>query len=77
MEGAIMEKKKSNPMARELRTPKYKSQVIPNKKKTYFDDFHDKMVEEKELLNISMKESKRQKEERTPSEKLQDELEPI
>ena len=36
MEGALMEKKKSNPMARELRTPKYKSKVIPNKKKTYF-----------------------------------------
>ena len=29
MEGALMEKKKSNPMARELRTPKYKSKVIP------------------------------------------------
>jgi DNA-directed RNA polymerase subunit RPC12/RpoP len=53
-------------------------------------DFHDKMVEEKELLDMSMKESIRQKEERTtdhyipgiterptPSEKMQDELEPI
>tara|TARA_R100001244_G_scaffold284_1_gene716 strand:+ start:94 stop:339 length:246 start_codon:yes stop_codon:yes gene_type:complete len=72
-----MEKKKNNPIAKELRSPKYKSQVIPNKKKTYFEDFHDKMVEEKELLKISMKESKKQKDERTPSEKLQDELEPI
>jgi len=48
------------------------------------------MVEEKELLDMSMKESIRQKEERTtdhyipgiterptPSEKMQDELEPI
>ena len=40
-------------------------------------DFHDKMVEEKELLDMSMKESKKQKDERTPSEKLQDDLEPV
>ena len=40
-------------------------------------DFHDKMLEEKEILDISMKESIRQKEERTTSEKLQEELEPI
>jgi len=40
-------------------------------------DFHTKMMEEKEILNISMKESIRQKEERTTSEKLQEELEPI
>ena len=40
-------------------------------------DFHDKMIEEKELLDISMKESIRQKEERTTSEKMQEELEPI
>jgi len=40
-------------------------------------DFYDKAQEEKELLDMSMKESKRQKDERTPSEKMQDELEPI
>ena len=40
-------------------------------------DFYDKAQEEKEILNMSMKESKRQKDERTPSEKLQDDLEPI
>jgi uncharacterized Zn finger protein (UPF0148 family) len=46
-------------------------------------DFHTKMVEEKEILNLSMKESFRQRDERiekekkTPSEKMQDELEPI
>ena len=40
-------------------------------------DFYDKMMEEKELLDMSMKESIRQKEERTPSEKMQDKLEPI
>ena len=40
-------------------------------------DFFDKAQEEKELLAMSMKESKRQKDERTPSEKLQDEIEPI
>ena len=68
MEGAIMEKKKSNPIAKELRTPKYKSQILPNKKKTYFEDFHDRMLQEKELLNISMKESTRQKEERKNNE---------
>ena len=40
-------------------------------------DFHDKMIEEKNLLDMSMKESIRQKEERTTSEKMQEELEPI
>ena len=35
------------------------------------------MVEEKELLDMSMKESIKQKEERTTSEKMQDQLEPI
>ena len=40
-------------------------------------DFYAKVQEEKELLDMSMKESKKQKDERTPSEKLQDELEPI
>ena len=40
-------------------------------------DFHTKMLEEKDILNISMKESIRQKEERTTSEKMQEELEPI
>jgi DNA-directed RNA polymerase subunit RPC12/RpoP len=40
-------------------------------------DFHDKMMEEKELLDMSMKESIRQKEERTPSEEMQERLEPI
>ena len=40
-------------------------------------DFYDKIQEEKKLLDMSMKESKRQKDERTPSEKLQDEIEPI
>ena len=40
-------------------------------------DFHTKMLEEKAILGISMKESIRQKEERTPSEEMQDKLEPI
>ena len=40
-------------------------------------DFYDKMMEEKELLDMSMKESIRQKKERTPSEEMQDKLEPI
>ena len=47
-------------------------------------DFYDKAQEEKKLLDISMKESKRQKDERTLSEKMQDlskkmqdELEPM
>ena len=40
-------------------------------------DFHTKMMKEKELLDMSMKASIRQKEERTPSEKLQEDLEPI
>ena len=40
-------------------------------------DFHAKMMEEKEILNMSMKESKKQKDERTPSEKMQEDLEPI
>jgi len=40
-------------------------------------DFYDKTQEEKELLDASTEESIRQKEERTLSEKMQDELEPI
>jgi len=40
-------------------------------------DFHTKMLEEKELLDMSMKESNRQKEERTYSEEMQDKIEPI
>ena len=40
-------------------------------------DFYIKMVEEKKLLDMSMKESIRQKEERTASERMQEELEPI
>ena len=31
-------KKKRNPVAKELYTPKYKSKVIPNKKKGYMSD---------------------------------------
>jgi hypothetical protein len=40
-------------------------------------DFYDKVQEEKNLLDISMKESIRQKEERTHSEEMQNKLEPI
>ena len=40
-------------------------------------DFYAKMLEEKELLDMSMKESIKQKEERTTSEEMQDKLEPI
>ena len=40
-------------------------------------DFHTKMLEEKELLNMGLKESMRQKEERTHSEEMQDKIEPI
>ena len=46
-------------------------------------DFHTKMLEEKELLNLSMKESFRQRDERiekekkTYSEEMQDKIEPI
>ncbi len=49
----------------------------------YIKDFHDKMVEEKELLEMSMKESFRQRDERiekekkTYSEEMQDKIEPI
>ena len=46
------------------------------------EDFHTKMLEEKEILDLSMKESFRQRDERiekekTRSEEMQDELEPI
>ena len=40
-------------------------------------DFYDKIQEEKNLLDMSMKESIKQKDERTPSEEMQDKLEPI
>ena len=41
------------------------------------EDFHTKMKEEQELLDMSLKESIKQKKERTTSEKMQDNLEPI
>ena len=41
------------------------------------EDFHTKMLEERELLDMGLKESIRQKEERTTSEEMQDKLEPI
>ena len=47
------------------------------KKKKKEKDFYDMVQEEKKLLDMVLKDSIRQKEERTPSEKLQDELEPI
>ena len=47
------------------------------KKKKKEKDFYDMVQEEKKLLDMGLKDSIRQKEERTPSEKLQDELEPI
>ena len=40
-------------------------------------DFHTKMMEERELLDMSMKESIKQKKERTYSEEMQDKIEPI
>ena len=40
-------------------------------------DFYTKMKEEREILDISMKESIKQKKERTHSEDMQDKLEPI
>ena len=40
-------------------------------------DFYTKAQEEKELLDMSMKESIKQKEERTYSEEMQEKLEPI
>ena len=41
------------------------------------EDFYTKMKEEKELLDMGLKDSIRQKEERTTSEEMQDKLEPI
>ena len=41
------------------------------------EDFYTKMLEEKELLDMGLRDSIRQKEERTPSEEMQDKLEPI
>ena len=41
------------------------------------NDFYNKVQEEKNLLDMSMKESIRQKEERTHSEEMQNKLEPI
>ena len=40
-------------------------------------DFHAQMLEEKDLLDMSMKESIKQKKERTYSEEMQDKIEPI
>jgi hypothetical protein len=41
------------------------------------EDFYTKMMEERELLDMGLKDSIRQKEERTTSEEMQDKLEPI
>ena len=41
------------------------------------EDFYTKMLEEKELLDMGLKDSIKPKEGRTPSEKIQDKLEPI
>ena len=41
------------------------------------EDFYDKAQEEKELLAMGLRDSIRQKEERTPSEEMQEKLEPI
>ena len=60
--------KKNNPMAKELYTPQYKSKVVESKKiydRKDDNDFYTHMKKEQELLNIGMKESLRQKEERT------------
>ena len=40
-------------------------------------DFLEKIKEEQEILDIGLKESRRAKKERTESEKMQQELEPI
>ena len=59
---------KNNPVAKELYSPQYKSKVVESKK-TYDrkdgNDFYTHIKEEQEILNISMKESLKQKEERT------------
>jgi len=47
------------------------------KRKQIEEDFYTKMLEEKKLLDMGLKESIKQKEERTTSEKMQDKLEPI
>jgi len=59
---------KNNPVAKELYTTQYKSKVVDSKK--IYDrkddkDFYNHMKEEQEILDIGMKESLRQKEERT------------
>mgnify|MGYP003119891691 FL=1 len=59
---------KNNPVAKKLYTPQYKSKVVESKK--VYDrkddkDFYNHMKEEQEILDIGMKESLRQKEERT------------
>ena len=42
-----MKKKKRNPVAKELYTPKYKSKVIPKKKKDYMsDDDYNLLIED-------------------------------
>ena len=60
--------KKNNPIAKELYTPQYKPKVVKSKKiydRKDDNDFYTHMKKEQELLNIGMKESLRQKEERT------------
>jgi disulfide oxidoreductase YuzD len=65
--------KKKNPIAKDLRTPKYRSRVIPNKKhynRKDDKDFYTEMKKEQEILNLSMQESLRQKKEREEEEMI-------
>ena len=51
-----------------------KKTVKPVQSKKYF---HEVIEEEQKILDIGLKESRRAKKERTESEKMQQELEPI
>ena len=51
-----------------------KKTVKPVQSKKYF---HEAIEEEQKILDIGLKESRRAKKERTESEKMQQELEPI
>tara|TARA_Y100000356_G_C11142990_1_gene226377 strand:- start:491 stop:676 length:186 start_codon:yes stop_codon:yes gene_type:complete len=59
-------------MTHEFKHPNHYKQLKEKNK-----DFLEEIQKEQEILNIGLKMSRQNKKDRTPSQKLQDELEPI
>ncbi len=44
----MKKKRRPNPIARDLRTPKYRMRIVPNKKKEYYREYSIREVREGE-----------------------------